>query len=72
MGRPAYAERREELKIYVPKALLDRIRLVLYSPTEERVPHGALTEFYIMAAQLGLERLAEVAKQQENTDAPHP
>lgn len=41
MPRPRLADRPIRLEIKIPESLHARIQLALYSPAEQRVPHGA-------------------------------
>ena len=45
-GRKPNIEPTEDLHVYVKRPLAVRVRLLLYSEAEQRVPHGALAKFF--------------------------
>lgn len=57
MPRPVKADRPVERHIYLPKSLHDELEVVLFSPAEGRVPHGAWSMFFETLARQALTRM---------------
>lgn len=56
MSRPRAPIRTHRLEIQLPEPLYARLALLLYSPTERRVPHGEWSRFFEKLLQQALER----------------
>lgn len=57
MARTPKTDRPIRREIHLPESIDARIQLLLYSPVERRVPHGALTAFFTELARDALSRL---------------
>lgn len=58
MSRTPKPDRPVRREIHLPESIDSRIQLLLYSPVEKRVPHGALSAFFTELAQQALARLS--------------
>lgn len=56
MSRPPKAERTIRQEIYFPESDHNRLSLLLYSPAEQRIPHGAWSEFVVACVRRVLEQ----------------
>lgn len=57
MARPPKADRPVRQEIYLPESLHSQLTLVLFSPVEQRVPHGAWSQFFETLARQALAKL---------------
>lgn len=57
MARPPRADRPVRREISLPQSLSDEIDILLFSPTENRIPNGALSKFFEQLARQALDRL---------------
>lgn len=57
MARPPKADRPVRQEIYLPQSLHDQLTLILWSPAEQRVPHGAWSKFFETLARQALAKL---------------
>jgi hypothetical protein len=67
MSRPPKAERRIRQEIYFPESDHNRVALLLYSPAEGRVPHGAWSEFVVACVRATIARAASQQPTPEGT-----
>lgn len=54
MPRPQLAQRREKITLHIPKSLMVKLRLELFSEIENRVPHGKMSETFTQAIETWL------------------
>ena len=59
MARPPKADRPVRQEIYLPQSLHDQLTLVLWSSAEQRVPHGAWSQFFETLARQALAKLPQ-------------
>lgn len=64
MPRTARIDRPVAHKVYLPTSLSSRLQLFLYSPLEQRIPHGALSTFIESLVREALDKVA-AAEQKE-------
>lgn len=64
MSRPPKAEISKRVDVYLPESLHNRLTLLLWSTAEQRVPHGAWSQFFETLARSSLERLAQAQPQE--------
>lgn len=57
MARTPKTDRPVRREISLPESLDARIQLLLYSPVERRIPHGAVSAFFTELAREALSRL---------------
>lgn len=57
MSRPPKADRPERVDVYLPATLKARLALLLFSPAEQRIPHGAWSQFFETLARKALARV---------------
>jgi hypothetical protein len=57
MPRPLNPIRPRRYDVYCPEDVAARIDMLLYSPAEQRVPKGAISQFFTMLARNALETL---------------
>lgn len=70
MPRPLKADRPVERKVYLPTSVNDAVQVLLFSPAEGKVPHGAFSSFVERLIRAALDRA--VQPQKETPDGTHP
>lgn len=58
MPRPRNPIRPRRYDVYVPEPIAARIDMLLYSTAEQRIPKGAISEFFTALAEQALARAA--------------
>lgn len=58
MPRPRNPIRPRRYDVYVPEPIAARIDMLLYSTAEQRIPKGAISEFFTTLAEQALARAA--------------
>lgn len=69
MPRPLKADRPVERKVYLPTSINDAVQVLLFSPAEGKVPHGAFSSF---VERLIRDALARLPSTQGNPHGPIP
>lgn len=66
MSRPPKAERPRRVDVYLPESLHTRLALLLFSPAEGRIPHGAWSGFFETLARTALDRVASAIPKEQS------
>jgi hypothetical protein len=64
MSRPPKADRPERIDVYLPATLKARLAMLLYSPAEQRIPHGAWSQFFETLARQAIARVEQTPVQE--------
>lgn len=63
MPRPRKTDRPVRREIYLPESLDTRVALLLWSPAENRIPHGAYSLFVESLIRRALDGIAATQKE---------
>jgi hypothetical protein len=63
MARPLKLDRPQRVQINLPESVYEPLALLLFSPAEGRVPHGAWSEFFTTLARQALAKAQTLPKE---------